>query len=375
MKHILAELFPYIVILYLVDCVTYIRTRHLQFISNLGETFKIKQAGLYLAGIWPIGQAFISHNIPVCFTRRGVYFLKDENLFKKSPWKEEEFDFVAYHDMVSVETEGKMLKINGRVAVRAPSSLTATRLMKFILDLKQAQPSNRNDKIQRFLTETTNLHKIKSLDTACPHLCSSLNMLSCTLFAYAFILLPLVLYSEPHLYTNIFPLLLFMALNYLSIFILAYFVHRKIYLDGSGWTNTLVSMILSPITAVHALRNVTRDMYAQFDHVALAARLCSKSTFVRVMRSELELIACAKAADSHKDLAEFWKLKEGCLHSLLDQMGMTVEEVLSPPAKIDRSAFTYCPFCQTEYRFGFKTCGDCGASLKPFEKTSSVSVQ
>ena len=75
MKYVLEVLFPYIIILYLFDCIIYIKKHHLLFASLFGKKFTIKKIGLYLASLLPLSETILSHSLPICFTEKGIYIV------------------------------------------------------------------------------------------------------------------------------------------------------------------------------------------------------------------------------------------------------------------------------------------------------------
>jgi len=368
LKYILEVLFPYIVILYLIDCITYVKSHHLLFVSDLGKGFRLKEAGLHLVGLLPVSQTIASHNLPLCFTSNGVHTVADGHQYKSGLYEAKDFHFIPYHDLITIETDGKAVKINGKVSIKTPSGVIARHIMGLIQDLKGLRPSKRRKKIQSFLTKATDLQEIETLRTAYSNPILYLKILSSVLFTYTFIVLPLALYSELYLHINFFGLLVSMALNYLLIIILAYFAHQKIYrAKFRHRVYSLISIILSPFTAVHVLNNLTRDIYARFDHLAVAAELLPSSAFQDLMRKELYRITYTKARNENSPLVEFWNLRENSLHALLAKVGISTQKLLVAPKKQDESATSYCPLCGAEYMTEFDRCSDCGVELKEFE--------
>ncbi len=367
LKYILEVLFPYIVIIYLLDCISYIKSHHLLFVSHLGKTFRHKEAGLHLVGLLPVSQAIVSHNLPLCFTSKGVYFVPDGQHHKSGIYETKDFHFIPYKDLTIVEADGKAIKINSKVSIKTPSGAIARHIIGFIKDLKVLRPSKRGEKIQSFLANSVDLQEIKALRIAYSNPIFCLQILSSVLFVYTFIVLPLTLYSELYLYIDLFRLLIIMALNYLLILAMTYFAHKKIYSEKVGHrVYSLLSIILSPFTAIHVLNNLTRDIYARFDYIAVAVELLPSDTFQDLMRKEMYRLIFAKSQEQKGHLVGFWRLKENLLHRLLAETGITVEEILATPKKQDESATSYCPLCGAEYRAEFDRCSDCGVKLLNF---------
>jgi hypothetical protein len=367
MRLLFEELFAYIVLLYLIDCITYIKNYQLLFVSPFKRNFRIKRSGVHLVGLWPMTEAFISDKSPVFFSSRGVHVLTNNNPYESAPYQAEDFHFMAYQDMTSVEVDGKEIKMNGKVFCKTSSTIHARNIMHFIQDLKGLNSSERLEEIQAFLAEATDLQKIGILRRTQSDSIFYLKLSSSILFATTFILLPFVLYSKMYAYVDFHLLLIFMGLNYLLILILAFLLHRRIYdtTIGQG-IYALLSILLTPVSAIHVLSKLTREMYAHFDPHALAAELLPLDPFRDLIRKELYRICQTKGQDNSGKLTEFLTLKENSLHALLAEHGTGVQELLAPPKKQDEAASSYCPFCRVEYRSGFNICNDCNVSLQEY---------
>jgi hypothetical protein len=269
--------------------------------------------------------------------------------------------------MTSVEVDGKEIKINGQVFCRTSSPIHARNMMHLIQDLKGLNSSERLEEIQAYFAEATDLQKIGILRRSQSDSIFYLKLSSSILFATTFIVLPFVLYSKMYAYVDFHFLLTFMGLNYLLILILAFSLHRKIYDATIGQTiYALLSILLSPVSAIHVVSKLTREMYAHFDPHALAAELLPLDSFQDIIRKELYRIRQTKGQDNSGKLMEFLTLKESSLLALLAEHGTNVQELLAPPKKHDEAASSYCPFCRAEYRSGFNMCNDCNISLQEY---------
>jgi hypothetical protein len=367
MRFLLEELFPYIVLLYLVDCITYIRNYQLLFVSPFKKNFQMKGSGVHLVGLWPMTEAFISDNSPVFFSSRGVHLLTNDDPYECASYQAEDFHFIAYQDMTLVEVDGKEVKINGKVFCKTSSPIRARNIMHLIQKLKGMNSSERLEEIQAFLAEATDLQKIGVLRRSQADSIFYLRSSSSILFATTFIVLPFVLYSKLYAYVDLHLFLIFMGLNYLFILILAFSLHRRIYDATVGQAiYALLSILLSPVSALHVVSKLTREMYARFDPHALAAELLPLDSFRGLIRKELYRIRQTKVQDYSGKLIESLTLKENSLLALLAEHGTTVHELLAPPKKQDEGASSYCPFCRAEYRSGFNICNDCNVSLQEY---------
>ena len=198
-----------------------------------------------------------------------------------------------------------------------------------------------------------------------------LKMLCALLFANTFVTLPLILYARLPLAFNLFFLLIVMSLNYILIIVLALFAPNKIYKNKTSKTATILPIVLSPISAMHAPRILTKEIYARFDPLAVAKAFMPPDHFRHLMRKELFRISYAKSGIANEGLREFLNLKEESYHRMLADSGITLQEIFAAPEKQDDSADSYCPLCGTEYLAGPDRCHDCGIGLKPFNSPSA----
>lgn len=373
LKDVLLVLFPYLVILYLVDCISYIKAHHLLFVSSFGRRFKLKKSGLCLIGLSPFDRVFISHNIPVCYTKCGIYILNQEDAHESPLYERGDWSYLPYENIEAIESYGAVVKINGKDTTKAPSTGHAKNITALIRELRDLPSSERLERIQTFLEETTDLEKTKAIRARSCDRFLHLRISTVFLFFFSFILLPLNLYLQLDPYMDFSILVYSMVLNYVTIITIAYFLHREMHKGEMGHRiNTILPMILTPPTALHAVNSLTKDIYHEFDYLAVAAELLPLEILKVLIREEIERIRYSKTWSESSHFKEFWELRENSLHRLLANMGVSSQEVLSVPKKLDQSAASYCPVCGTEYRSGFNTCSDCGMSLKRFESQKEI---
>ncbi len=376
MKYILGVLFPYIVLLYLIDSIIYIRKNHFLFISRFRKYFKLKQSGLYLVGILPIDKAVVCQNLPVYFTTLGIYLPRDQAYPQNKIVDRESLDFISYKDISNTRVEGKNVRINKKKVIKTASSNLAKKFITLVKDLKILDVKDRCDKIQVFLEDTINLRDIQNITSIYRKYGFYLQILCSIFFICMFIILPLTLYTNLYLYINIYSLLFYMASIYLAILTVVYFLLRNLHTLKKQKLYTIISIILSPITAVHVLSDITKESYLTYDYLAVASELLPESEFKYLISCEFEHISILKYS-SRGDLREYLLLKEKCLRDLLARLGITMEQLPSSPEKRDWSAESYCPVCRAEYRAGFTECSDCGTGLKGYrsQKTETPNTK
>ena len=370
-KHILGVLFPYIVILYLFDCIVYIRKNRYLFISRFRKYYKLKKPGLRLVGILPIDKVVVCQDLPVYFTTNGIYIQRNKDCLNNVIAEIQNLDFISYDDISNIQVEGKNIKINETEVILAPCSKLAGQYANFIEDILKLETTERREKIRDFLADTVNLREIRKINSIYLNYSSYLQVLCSSLFVCTFIVIPLALYSHLHLYIKVISLLFYVAFVYILTFIIAYFALSSLYKPEKVNLGTIFSMLLSPITAAHVLSNLAREIYLPYNYLAVAAELVPADKFKYLISREFERIEISKDTCRREDLVEYFSWKEKCLSDLAANFGIRMKEIMSSPEKWDQWADCYCPVCRAEYRAGFRECSDCGVALKRFSPDHS----
>jgi hypothetical protein len=367
MKYLLEVLFPCIVILYLIDCIAYVKKDHFLLVANFGKRFKVKRPGIRLTGILPTAKAVVLNNIKVCFSKIAIYLLEDDSPSSNLISEISHYNSLEYKDIAEVGTDGKDVTINGEKLIKTQSPIIARQLSKLVESLKISDPFERGKKIKGFLEKTINLEEIRLINSSHQKIFFWLEISCILLFAFCFIELPILLYSNLFPFSTVYILLSYIAILYVVVIVLSILAERRIYQNRRKGSFALLSLILSPVNAINAVGSFTRDIYAEFDYLAVAAELLPRNSFKVLIGTELARVSNLRDLTHNSDLEEYWQIKEQCLHNLLAKVGVPLEEILTAPQKRDTSAETYCPVCNAEYRSGFNNCSDCGVPLKAYD--------
>ena len=368
MREIFSVLFPYIVILYIIDCISYVKRHHFVFVSNFRDYFKLINSGLCIKSVSPLSRTFLSRNNPVLFTSSGIYLPTSEQHCQNNFYRSEDFTFIPYHDMDMFEIDGKRVRLNHGNFINTASIRYAKHIGSFIQELKDSKRWERRDKIKAFLDEANDFSQIENHEKSFIIPFFYLKILCAFLFVCIFIILPIGVYADDSVYFNFPIFVLIILLLYLTIIIMSYTMLGKIYPEEFDQRlNTMLSVILMPVAAIHVLSYLTRDIYANFDPLAIGRVLLPRNDFQGLLRKELFYIDQAKTQHDPCGWSEFWGLRQKSVMGLLAKTKIDLSELRLPPDKKDRSAAAYCPLCYAEYRFGFNRCSDCSINLKPYE--------
>lgn len=366
-REILSIIFPYIVVLYVIDSLQYVRKPNVLFVSHFGKYFHLKTNGLRVAKLSPASTTVLSHSVPSCLASNGLYQINEEGLHDVFNFTEDSIRFLSYEDIDRIDLDGKNVNINGNTFIRAPSPITANIIKDQIKRIKTVKPEKRAQKIKEYLESALAVEKIQERDQLCAGDLFNLKLLCSFFFINTFMILPLILYTSLYFYINIYLIIAIMVLSYIIIVSFTFVLHKKIYKrERRQRLYIVLSMIFSPFSAAHATNYITNDLYSYFHYLAVAGILLSPEMFVNMTRKELAFIELRKSLIKDEDWIEYWEIEESALKKFLEKTGCSVEKVLSPPAKKDHGATCYCPICQAEYAGEIKYCSDCGIELKLF---------
>jgi hypothetical protein len=365
-SQIIEVIYPFLIILYLIEGIIYVRKYHLLFISLTGRRFQLKGSGLQIVGFLPFSQAFLSHSNPLYFTSDGLYISQNHHMTVGVLLRNTDYEFLRYEDIDQVQAEERLLKIDEK-SVRIHSAKYTNYVKDFINKLKVANPVHREQDILTFFLEVTNAEEIRGKWDRFNRSARWLKIFVAMLFVYIFFVLPLILYSKIGVYFNLHRLLFLMAMMYLFVFVIQIVLHKKLYRgDTRDRISISIRMLLSPVSSLHAVNILSRDLFWRFDYIALAAELLPRDTFKNLVSRELWLSDYLEVKVGCGALVDWWKFRKKYLESLLAEKGISKVDVLASPTKEDELAARYCPLCSSGYRSGFIVCSDCGVDLMNF---------
>jgi len=367
MREILATLYPYIILLYLFDCLVYVGRHQVFFISLCGKGFRRVKSGIHLSGLFPFSETFVACSLNLFSSESGIYLRSNDNESQGLLNYPEEYLFIPYADIENPVAEGNMLILNKSVSVKTPSVPCAKRLAGRLADAARTEYSKRSDLILKLMKEDTDMDRIRQIHQSCKQRFGCLKILCTLLFIEFFLLLPISLYWILPPEFVLYILIANIAILYFCTVIYTYYLLGKVYGKNSGLNTTvMLSITLSPVAAIHALSYLTKDLFTLFDSAALAAYLLPIEKFNDYMRREIYRIHRACSENDDFGWAEFWQTRLASMRGLLDRLDLKEEDLTAQPEKTEDSADSYCPVCRTEYRPGFSFCSDCRVLLTAY---------
>jgi len=360
-QFILQSLFPYLIVLYALDCLVLVRMSHLLFTSRLRGDFRLRRAGVYLAGFWPGSWVVHSHADSILLTTRGVYFREIPADDKRANFFDE-YVFIDFDDLSEIKHDDLRVKVNGKRSVRMSSPAAARRIASFAGKLALLDQTGREEEIRAAFSRSMDLGAAKAAAATGREELYWLRALSTILFINIVLVLPFALVYRPMvLYLG--TLVSIIGANYLIVLTLALAVHWNLFRDDTaGRFQLVLHLLLLPVSAMHPVSKLTREILSPFHHLTSAAVL-APGVFPSLMREELLRITFSRTGREPKDYSLYWNLREEAVRDLCMKAGLNPIDLLEARGAEEGQGGSLCPMCGTEYRDGFETCSDCGVVL------------
>jgi hypothetical protein len=153
----------------------------------------------------------------------------------------------------------------------------------------------------------------------------------------------------------------------ISVFIALEFwtAHRKLFPEAGGARlKAIVTIVLSPVTAIRACDVLARDLLGRSHPLAAAGGLLQPPEFAAFAGEQLRLCRFSGRPDNWypQTLGKF-------MERAIRQKGGRPDALLRP-ARQDQGCIVYCPRCLAQYTQDVGTCADCG-----FERVSAFATE
>jgi len=362
MPRILAELFPWLVALHVLDGLAWVRGEQWLLVSSWGRRMRLREAGLRLAGLGPAAEAVSTGRTPIALTDAGVYRPP-----RGSRLDAAEAELVPWAALGRLEVEQATVRAGGRRLAVAPTPAVAHATARLVRELCPLAPAARRAHLARAAEDAADVQAVGAVRERHLALARPLRVLAAALFGLLFVALPLALFAPAPWRPRLDLVLAAVAVTYAATVAASVLTLRRCGRTAGAIAGTLAPLVLFPPAAIHALTLVGRDLYAPFHPLAVAAALLDRPAFAALARREYHRMAGARARATGTPLADWWTSEETIWRAVVAAVGLAPDDVLAPPPRADAAAATYCPACAAEYRDGFALCGDCGVPLEAFE--------
>jgi hypothetical protein len=180
MREILATLYPYFVVLYLIDCLVYVGKKQVYFVSIFGKGFRMVQSGIHLSTLFPFSQSIASGNPDLYPSENGIYFQSDVNESRELLNSPEKFRFIPYGAIDNPSPDENKVLLNKDATIKTPSPLFAKRLADRLAGAAGTEHAQRCELIRNFMKEDTDIDRMAEIHHFCMRRFGYLKIL-CTL--------------------------------------------------------------------------------------------------------------------------------------------------------------------------------------------------
>lgn len=358
MLFLLQTIFPFLVLFYLADSFSYVDRFGILFYSHFGGKYRTKAYGYRFFGISPFCRCYISTRYPFFVSRRGMYLWKRKGVGECDLYERRHFEFLPLSGVRTVDADGSALRTNGSVFMRMASSSIADYIADKAGRFSRIAPRFRTSEYGVIFKSPAIIKQIEEEQGLYLHL---IGVLGSALFIYVFLLLPVAIYMDSYLRVN--AVVFLVMLLYSLVVALSLRTYHIIYGNRRKTVAFLFSLVFSPVSAIHAVHLITRNIAADINWMLLASCLLRRESFERILFKEMRRIHYSIQRCGDEDLMEFLLSSQKECLCLLKGLGLTQGDVFSSPERGDPLAQAYCPLCETEFVGGSQICPDCGIEL------------
>lgn len=354
---LLTVIWPYLAVLYILDCILIVRGGQFLLTGNGAPGFKVRGPGLRPAGMLPWDWSVLVTREPMILTGTGIYARTDRNPDPFRPPGPDDFHVIPWEQVVSARRDGKKLIVNGRLILSASTGIEALAGCRKILRVLDLPPAQRPGAVREIAAAAGNMELIQRTMDDVKRSARPLIIVSAALFFWTLALVPVSLLLRlppPVLWMEVF---LFLA-GWLTIVILWWRAHRALFPEASGdrLEETFVFLFF-PVSVLHAFGKLTRRALADFDSTALIAVLAPSLAPETLAREHLRAKSAASARGT-RDFTKVWETRAQLLGAQAGTIGVELSDP-GPAQAAQGPGESACPLCGARYRDGIERCADC----------------
>ncbi len=273
---------------------------------------------------------------------------------------------LSLDDIQKVEADGKRLRINGKLFLKAPSPTLASNLQERLSKLIQAPQTDRGRLVERWCRERFDAQAIASRWAEFQRRARPIRWTANGLFAWLFVVAPLAVCIVGLKLAWLGWLAGLLAFTSVSAFLFRR-AHRALYpgAEDERFTHFLI-IVLSPVSAIRTADLLSRHLLETFHPLAISRVLCSRESFVQFAEGLWREISFpesgARTANEMASAVEQYSRAalRRAMESFLKSSGVEPADLVRPPAPADSTCRAYCPRCLAQFTTADTTCADCG---------------
>ena len=374
-------LFLILVLLYLSECVIWVKRESVAFVSAWGSRWRLAvppswlgnaSGGLLILNpLPPSGRVFLSHLSPVSISPSGICAFNLQTLPSEARSPYQSGEFLPFSKIKDAGSDGAYLIINKEKFTKCATAHQARALAKLVVSLAKASASKREAMARAWLVKQFASDEAATLLQESEKLIKPVQQMGLILFLFLFVLTPSLAFTYGFT-PLIIPVAIVMVALAVEIAILFHRAHKKLYpAESSERLESLVKMILCPPVSIRAADILTRNLLAEYSPIVLANVLpgSGEPQFVRAVILDLKYPLKHEVVDELAEQTIEWTAREQlnvCLDEVNKGRYLKSEELLAPTQREENSV-GYCPRCRCQFVVREGECPDCpGVALVEF---------
>ena len=374
-------LFLILVLLYLSDCLIWVKRESVAFVSTWGGRWRLtvppswlgNASGgiLFLNPTPPAGRIFLSHLSPVSISPTGICAYNLQTLPSEGRSPSQTGQFLPFSQITTAAIEGVYLLVNNERFAKCATPKQAQTLAQLIREMVQASTSKRERIVRDWVQKHFAVDEAEARLREGKTIIGPIQSLSLIMFLFLFVFTP-ALVSSFGLMPLIFPVAVVMVILAVLTSIMFYRAHVQLFpTESSERFENVVKMILCPPVSIRAADILTRNLLAEYSPIVLASVLAASGgqQFVRALVLDLQHPLKHEVSDEVAEETMRWAVDEQ-LHICLDQIkaGRYLKaDDLEAPSVQEKDSISYCPRCRCQFVVSATECPDCpGVELVAF---------
>jgi hypothetical protein len=360
-------LFIVLVLIYLSECVLWVRKQSVGFLSPWCRRVRISTAlfgnatggFLFVNPLPPLGSVFLSHLSPLSLSPAGICALNAQALPGVGRLVQSEL-CLQFDDIAQASTDGAYLLVNDERFVKCATPTQARELAELINQTAKASSASDRERILRaYNSKTFAEDEARKVLLQSASTLFEIRLLGSIFFVFLFVVAPTLMsvYGLLRLFIPVAVVTFVFAIQIAVMF------HRgrKLLFEGEARWDQLIIMILCPPAAIRAADLLTRDLLSNYNPIVVAHLLAGTQAQRFIRSFILDLQHPLKHESSNETAAEIIEW------SVADQLRQCVAYVehkkslkgLLAPLKATGDFNSYCPRCECKFTLGERECPDC----------------
>lgn len=374
-------LFLILVLLYLSECVIWVKRESVAFVSAWGSRWRLSvppswmgnaNGGLlFLNPLPPAGRVFLSHLSPVSISPSGICAFNLQTLPSEARSPYQSGEFLPFSKIKDSGSDGAYLIINKEKFTKCATAKQARSLAVLVGAMAKASASKRENLARTWVVKQFAADEAAAFLIESEKLIKPVKQMGVILFLFLFALTPGLAFTYGFS-PLIIPVAVVMVALAVEIAIMFHRAHKKLYpAESSERLESVVKMIVCPPVSIRAADILTRNLLAEYSPIVLANVLpgSGELQFVRSVILDLKHPLKHEVVDETAEQTITWTANEQlrvCLDQVKNGRYLKPEELLAPTQR-EENSISYCPRCRYQFVVSEGECPDCpGVALVNF---------